>query len=106
MHWLRSLVATSLVCVLTTPAFAEDWPQWLGPRRDNSSMEKVSPWKGNLKVLWRKPAGEGNSSPVVAQGRVYIHAKVKDKNEEEVIAFDAKSGEELWRTTYPRPEFK
>jgi outer membrane protein assembly factor BamB len=106
MHWLRSLVATSLVCVLTTPAFAEDWPQWLGPRRDNSSTEKVSPWTGNLKVLWRKPAGEGNSSPVVAQGRVYIHAKVKDKNEEEVIAFDAKSGEESWRTTYPRPEFK
>jgi outer membrane protein assembly factor BamB len=106
MHRPRSLLATSLVCLLAAPALAEDWPQWLGPRRDNSSAEKVVPWKGALKVLWRKPAGEGNSSPVVAGGRVYIHAKVKDKNEEEVVAFDAVRGEELWRARYERPEFK
>jgi outer membrane protein assembly factor BamB len=106
MHWLRSLLATSLVGILTSSAFAEDWPQWLGPRRDNSSTEKVAPWKGALKVLWRKPVGEGNSSPIVAGGRVYIHAKVKDKNAEEIVAFDATSGAELWRTPYERPEFK
>jgi outer membrane protein assembly factor BamB len=106
MHWLRSLLAISLVCIFVTSAFAEDWPQWLGPRRDNSSTETVAPWKGNPKVLWRKPVGEGNSSPVVAGGRVYIHAKVKDKNEEEIVAFDANSGEELWRSGYTRPAFK
>ncbi len=106
MHRLRSLFAILLVLVFTSSVFAEDWPQWLGPRRDNSSTEKVAPWQGKLKVLWRKPAGEGHSSPVVAGGRVYIHAKVKDKNEEEIVAFDAKSGEELWRTSYERLEFK
>ncbi len=107
MHWLRSLLLTAFVCLIATaPAFAEDWPQWLGPRRDNSSTEKVAPWKGKLKVLWRKPTGEGNSSPVVADGRVFIHAKVKDKNEEEIVAFDAKSGEESWRTKYERAAFK
>jgi outer membrane protein assembly factor BamB len=86
------------------PVFAEDWPQWLGPRRDNSSAEKVAPWKGALQVLWRKRVGEGHSSPVVADGRVFIHAKV-GKNEEEIVAFDAKSGEELWRTRYERAAF-
>jgi outer membrane protein assembly factor BamB len=97
---------TLLVCVsVTAPAWAEDWPQWLGPRRDNSSTEKVAPWKGQLKVLWRKPAGEGNSSPVVTGNRVFIHAKVKDKNVEEIVAFDAKNGEELWRTQYERAAF-
>ncbi len=103
---LRSLLVTACIgsCV-TLPAFAEDWPQWLGPRRDNSSMEKVAPWKGELKVLWRKPVGEGHSSPVVADGRVFIHAKVANKNEEEIVAFDAKSGEELWRTRYERSAF-
>jgi outer membrane protein assembly factor BamB len=107
MHWLRSLTLTALLCALLAgTVVAEDWPQWLGPRRDNSSSEKVAPWKDKLKVLWRKPVGEGNSSPVVADGRVFIHAKVADKNEEEIVAFDAKSGEEQWRTHYERTAFK
>jgi outer membrane protein assembly factor BamB len=102
MPWLRSLIAL-LVCSVV--AVAGDWPQWLGPNRDGSSPEKVSPWKEAPKVLWRKPVGEGNSGPVVADGRVYIHAKVKNRNEEEVVAYDAKSGKELWRTSYKRPAF-
>jgi len=103
---LRSLWLTAFVCFFVLmPAFAEDWPQWLGPRRDNSSTEKVKPWQGKLEVLWRKPAGEGHSSPVVADGRVFIHAKVANKNEEEIVAFDAKSGEEVWRTGYERTAF-
>jgi outer membrane protein assembly factor BamB len=106
MFSLRSLVLTVCLCLFAAvPACAEDWPQWLGPRRDNSTMEKVKPWQGELKVLWRKPAGEGHSSPVVADGRVFIHAKVANKNEEEIVAFDAKSGDELWRTRYERAAF-
>ena len=42
--------------------------------------------------------GEGNSGPVVASGRVFLLTKVPDKIEEEVAAYDAKSGKELWRT--------
>jgi outer membrane protein assembly factor BamB len=103
---LRWLLLTAFVCSFAIlPSYAEDWPQWLGPRRDNSTTEKVAPWKDDLKVLWRKPAGEGHSSPVVADGRVFIHAKVANKNEEEIVAFDAKSGEELWRTRYERAAF-
>jgi outer membrane protein assembly factor BamB len=105
MHWLRSMLWIVLVGLTVAPAYAEDWPQWLGPRRDNSSTEKVVPWKDKLRVLWRRPTGEGNSSPVVVGGRVFIHAKIKDKNEEEVVAFDAKSGRELWRTKYERAAF-
>jgi outer membrane protein assembly factor BamB len=100
------LLLTLFLCPFAVlPAFAEDWPQWLGPRRDNSSTEKVAPWKGELKVLWRKTVGEGHSSPVVAEGRVFIHAKVANKIEEEIVAFDAKSGDELWRTRYERAAF-
>jgi hypothetical protein len=85
---------------------AADWPQWLGPQRDASSSEKVPAWKGSPKVLWRAPVGEGNSSPVVAEGRVFLHSKVKDGDDEEVVARDAKSGKELWRKTYMRPAFR
>ena len=86
-------------------ASAGDWPQWLGPRRDGSSTEKIAPWKESPKVLWREPVGEGNGGPVVAGGRVYIFAKVKDKEEEEVIAFEAKTGKRIWQKAYPRGSF-
>jgi outer membrane protein assembly factor BamB len=103
MPWLRSLL---LVAVCSPLAGAADWPQWLGPNRDATSKETVAPWKEAPKVLWRQPVGEGHSSPVVAGGKVFLHAKVKDKDEEEVIALDAKTGEPAWRMAYPRAAFK
>jgi outer membrane protein assembly factor BamB len=99
---LRTLAA-ALLC--TAPVSAGDWPQWLGPFRNNSTVEKVAPWKEPPKALWKKPVGEGNSSPVLADGRVFVHAKVKDKNEEEVVAYAAADGQELWRTKYERAAF-
>lgn len=102
MLGLRSLIALLLCSTFTVAA---DWPQWLGPNRDNSSTEKVSPWKNAPTVVWRQPVGEGNSSPILADGRVYLHSRVKDKDEEEIVALDAKTGKELWRYQYPRANF-
>jgi outer membrane protein assembly factor BamB len=99
MPWSRSILGCLL---LASVAAAGDWPQWLGPNRDAASTEIVRPWKEAPKVLWRQPVGEGNSSPVVAGGRVFIHAKIKDINKEEVAAFDARTGKPLWRKAYPR----
>jgi outer membrane protein assembly factor BamB len=100
MMWLR----TSIAC-LAFAGLAADWPQWLGPRRDGSSPESVAPWKEAPKVLWRQAVGAGNGSPVVADGRVFVHAKVKDKDEEEVVAFDAATGQPLWHVVHPRAAF-
>jgi outer membrane protein assembly factor BamB len=96
-----------LLVALSTSAgvYAADWPQWLGPNRDGSVPENVKPWKGDLKVLWRVKLGESHSSPVVAGGLVFVHSKVRDKNEEIVQAFDAKTGEAKWEQTYDKPEF-
>ena len=103
MNALRSLL---MLVACAAPASAGDWPQWLGPRRDASSDEKVPAWKGQLKELWRQPMGEGNSSPVVASGRIFVHTKPNDKNIEAVVAFDAATGKELWNTSYDRADFK
>jgi outer membrane protein assembly factor BamB len=106
MHVRYALLLTLFLCPFAVvPALAEDWPQWLGPRRDNSSTETVAPWKGEPKLLWRKTVGEGHSSPVVAAGRLFLHTKVANQNEEEIVAFDAKSGDELWRSRYQRAAF-
>lgn len=103
MPWLRSL---GFVLLCAGMASAGDWPQWLGPTRNGVTAEKVAPWSQPPKLLWRLPVGEGHSSPIVAGGKVFLHAKVKDKDEEEVIACDAVSGKELWRQAYPRAAFK
>jgi outer membrane protein assembly factor BamB len=107
------MVSFRTVCILllmllsSSAVYGGDWPQWLGPRRDGSTTEKVMPWKENdpPKVLWRQTVGQAFSSPVVAAGRVFIHACVKDKEEEEVVAFDAVTGKQVWKDSYPRPPF-
>src|SRR2546423_7923293 len=102
MPW-RFTVAVFLLSV--APVVAEDWPQWLGPRRDGSSSEKVAPWKDAPKVLWRIPVGEGHSSPVIAGGKVYLHTRVKNKDAEEVAAYGIADGKKAWSETYERGTF-
>ncbi len=99
---MHRLVACFVFLLVSSVAVAEDWPQWLGPRRDGSSAEKVTPWKKPLTVLWKQPVGEGNSSPVVVGGRVYLHTKPQGKNEEALTAYDVKNGKPLWTKTYAR----
>jgi outer membrane protein assembly factor BamB len=105
MAWFRAM---ALLFVCAAASSAADWPQWLGPKRDGSTPEKVGAWKDKdeLKVLWKQPVGNGYASPVVAGGRVFVHAAVKDKEQEEVVAFDAGTGQELWKDTYERPAYK
>src|SRR5262245_11761548 len=99
MRCTRCLVVLML---LAGPAAAEDWPQWLGPRRDGSSTEKVAPWKDAPKVLWKVEVGEGHSAPIVASSRLYLLSRVKGKDEERVAAHDIDGGKEIWAKTYPR----
>jgi outer membrane protein assembly factor BamB len=103
MRWLYAALCLAVsVCV----ARADDWPQWLGPKRDGSTTEKVAPWKDAPKVAWRLPVEKGFACPVVAEGRVFVHASVKDKNAEEIIAIDAVSGKEVWRKSYDRAPYQ
>jgi outer membrane protein assembly factor BamB len=94
------------VLFLGTSLSAADWPQFLGPNRDNSTPEVVAPWTGDLKPLWKKPVGEGHSSPVVANGLVYVFYQPKKGDSDELASFDAMTGELKWATNYDRKPFK
>ena len=56
-------------------ALADDWPQWLGAKRDGvwreSGILKEFP-DGGPKVNWRVPIGGGYAGPAVAKGKVYV----------------------------------
>lgn len=98
------LLATCLAC--SRAAFAADWPQWLGPNRNGVTTDVVSPWVGSPQVLWRKPIGNGYSSPIIADGLVVAHAAVAGKDSEEVVALDAKTGEPRWTDSYSRDRYR
>jgi len=98
----RFFAAVSLAFATTAALPAADWPQWLGPKRDGGSSEAVEPWPGEPKVLWKVKVGVGFSTPAVANGRVFVHARVNGKDREELIALDAKTGKVQWRTAYDR----
>jgi outer membrane protein assembly factor BamB len=100
------LAATLLAAGLSVgPLRADDWPQWRGPNRDGVCREtgllKSFP-AGGLKVRWRAPAGWGFSSPVVAQGRVFLadSVVVKPQARERVRCFDETTGKQLWAHVY------
>jgi outer membrane protein assembly factor BamB len=88
--------------LFTASANADDWPQWLGPKRDSATSEIVKPWTAPLKILWTQPVGEGDAAPAIAKGKVYLHTRTPGKYEESLAAFDADSGKPLWNTPYPR----
>ncbi len=87
-------------------SLAADWPQWLGPARNGVTSEIVAPWTTPPEVVWRYPAGNGYSSPIVADGIVYFHAAVAGKDAEQVDALDAKTGKSVWSDSYPRGPYR
>ena len=102
----RFLAAASLTLTLALTLSAADWPQFLGPHRDNTTPEKVAAWTGSLTPAWKVPVGDAHSSPVVAGGVVYAFYQPKGKNADALAAFDARTGKPRWEKSYDRPEFK
>ena len=81
---------------------AEDWPRFLGPRGDNTSVETglVTKFPSNgVPVVWEKAIGTGYSAPSVRDGRVVLHHRVG--GQEIVESLDARSGTAGWRHAYP-----
>lgn len=101
---LLFLVLQMLASPATT-VVADDWPQWLGPRRDGVWREKgivkKFPTAGLLPRVWSQPLGEGYSGPAVADGRVFVMDRIAADGVERVLCFDAKTGQELWKHVYP-----
>jgi outer membrane protein assembly factor BamB len=104
MHFswiLAAVLATSGASVL---AVGDDWPRWRGPANDGSLPAGVrlpATLAEELPVLWDVAAGEGLSSPVVAQGRVL--AFDNQGGREVLRALDATSGREIWRADIDEP---
>ena len=77
-------------------AFAADWPQFLGPTRDGVAPGPKPGAKAEL--LWKHDVGHGFAGPVIADGRLILFERVKDR--ESVTAFDVNTGVKAWTSDY------
>jgi outer membrane protein assembly factor BamB len=80
--------------------WAQDWPQWRGPNRDNHLVGFTAPkaWPKDLTVKWTVPVGLGESSPVMVGDKIYVFARQGD--EEVTWCLDAATGKEVWKDKY------
>jgi outer membrane protein assembly factor BamB len=77
-----------------------DYPQWRGRNRDGAASAFIVPksWPDTLRRRWKVEVGEGYATPLVVGTRVYVFAR-RDGGEA-LIALDADTGKEQWRTSY------
>lgn len=97
---------------------ADDWPQWLGPRRDavwrETGIIEKFPAAG-AGIRWRAPIGGGYAGPAVAAGRVYLmdrllaagasnpanpFARGEIPGQERVLCLNAADGKIIWQHGY------
>jgi len=105
----KSLLA---VLLITCPAFAAeptaaegDWPWWRGPALDGKSRDaKVSTkWSTTENIAWVVDVpGRGHSSPAVCGDRVFLTSADEQAGTQSVLAFDRKTGKDLWSTVVQR----
>src|SRR5690606_36923782 len=94
---------------MTSVGLAGDWTYWRGPEINGVSREKNLRAEWSLEpaknVAWVSETG-GRAAPIVLNGRVYLNCRTAHDASngskelinagEQVICWDAKTGEELW----------
>lgn len=95
-HLIGVLLLGAVAATAVSAQSTSTWPQFLGPDRTNSARETLAP-TSSLQVLWRAPVAGGRSSLVTSGTRVF--AVGGDGETETLVALDASTGRQLWRTT-------
>ena len=78
----------------------ENWSNWLGPNYDGSiegNLVFASDHK-KIKTRWEVPVGTGWSSPVKMNQKVFLHDRIKDK--ENLTAYNIDSGKIVWKFSF------
>ncbi len=92
-------LAVALTGLSATALCAEDWPQFRGGTGQGISSERGLPleWSESRNVAWKTPVpGRGWSSPVVANGRVWLTTATATGGASlRALAFDVETGREV-----------
>jgi hypothetical protein len=95
---LPALLSLSFLLPLTA---ADSWPEFRGPTADGHAPEAKVPtlWSATSKIRWKVPVpGKAWSSPVIADGRIYITSAVSEGGQLSLRAmcFELADGKPVW----------
>lgn len=118
----RLLVVIPLLMAFSLRVVADDWPQWLGPKRDSVWRESGILEKfladGPPPIVWRTAIGGGYAGPAVSGGQVYLidrQLATGTKNpadpfargiipgSERVLCLNEGDGKQIWKYEYDCP---
>ena len=94
---ILSSVTLALMAFNTT--LAENWPCFRGPTRQGISNEKDVPleWSQTSNIVWKRPIpGEGWSSPIVFDERVFVTTATDGGASFRLLCLDRLTGTVLW----------
>ncbi len=91
------LLALALAAALPASTLPADWPEFRGPDRNGiASGDLPVRWSEDEGIRWRREVhGLGWSTPLVADGRIWITTATADGREMSILCFDGESGETL-----------
>jgi outer membrane protein assembly factor BamB len=98
------ILVLGVFAIVCSTAQAADWPNYRGPNYNGISSETgwSASWpEGGPKVLWKAAIGTGFASMAVSDGKVYAMGNIDDKDF--LYCFDAATGREVWKKSYPCP---
>lgn len=98
---MKIISSCALVFILVQLTSAQEWNQWRGPSRNGNVSDTNAPqtWPESFREVWRVEIGEGYSSPVVANGRIFVNSR-RDPDEV-VTAINLADGKVIWTQKYP-----
>jgi outer membrane protein assembly factor BamB len=99
-------VALAALSAVASVQAANQWPEFRGPTGQGHSSERGLPleWSESRDIMWKVPVpGAGWSSPVIADGRVWLTTAVDAERESpsargvslRAVAFDERTGREV-----------
>jgi outer membrane protein assembly factor BamB len=98
------LLSGTLLLLSTSITFADDWPQFQGPRGNGTSPETklLRSWPPEgPPVAWKAKIKMGWSSPSISKGDVFLAWSEQQNGTAETIAcLDASTGEPKWKHSY------
>jgi outer membrane protein assembly factor BamB len=91
--------SAALVLIAFNSSLAENWPGFRGPTRQGISHEADVPieWSANSNIVWKTAVpGEGWSSPIVFDDRVFVTTATDEGASFRVVCLDRLAGTVLW----------
>lgn len=98
---ISAVLLTSLTLIRTASAAPPCWPQFRGPNTSGVADDARPPvqFGPETNLLWKAAVPSGLSAPVVWGDHVFLTAL--EDNKLITLAFDARTGGELWRQVAP-----